>query len=173
MPVTTPVHALHFPPDSEIRLDCSTRPFDLTGSTNTSTEHTQPYSKRSLLLSHHSPLTLCSNSILKKSSYSFQSLLLLTKEIFSQLQALSHRLPLSCFVRKSLPSTLQDRILHSILLGSILDRGCVCLRRDTDKSQLGGCCLKASLPLAAGCLGLPATRLFSLSSPAAQHQHLL
>lgn len=41
MPVTAPVHALHFPGGSEIRLDCSTRVLDLTGSANTLMD-TQP-----------------------------------------------------------------------------------------------------------------------------------
>lgn len=40
MSVTTPVHALHFPGGSEIRLDCSTRVLSLTVSANTSVEHT-------------------------------------------------------------------------------------------------------------------------------------
>lgn len=80
---------------------------------------------------------LYSNSLsLKKKQLWFPVPAITNKINLFQLKVLRHRLPLSCFLRKSLSSTLHDRILHSILL-RILNRGYVCLCRDSDKSQLG------------------------------------
>lgn len=127
MPVTTPALALFFPGDSENWLDRSTRDLDVTVSTNPSAGHKWPCSKTSALFPSRLSHPLLQYFPLTKRSSSVQSPRLPTEEAFSHLDAVSHRLPLSCFVRQSLPSALPWRILHAVMLGS-LNSGCVCPR---------------------------------------------
>lgn len=170
MPVTTPALALFFPGDSENWLDRSTRGLNVTVSTNPSAGHRWPCSKTSAPFPSRLSHPLLQYFPLTKRSSRFQSLWLPTEEAFSHLDAVSHRLPLSCFVRQSLPSALPWRILHAVMLGS-LNSGCVPAGMQMRAGRV--CSLGAWLQLAAGWLGLPATGPFSLSSPTAQRQRSL